>query len=253
MKKEPKSNLEWIEWGKQDPLFGVAAWPGKEKSGADPWTDEDFYKCGQKDWEIFLAHWIKQGISMESCVEIGCGAGRITQALAKTFEKVIALDVSPEMIDYAQRHIPNQNVHFTTINGSKIPLEDLSVTAVFSTHVFQHFDSPDTVVDFFKESARILKPEGSLMIHLPLCLWPRYRHIFQPLYSMIKQIGAARAAMARKLLKLGFTKPIMRETSYEAEWIFHSLSNTNLSDIRFIIIPTSPRGGLHPFVYARKV
>jgi len=36
MSKEPKSNLEWKEWGRNDPLFGVASWPGKQKGGSAP-------------------------------------------------------------------------------------------------------------------------------------------------------------------------------------------------------------------------
>jgi hypothetical protein len=30
------SNEEWLRWGKEDPLYGVAAWRGKEKGGASP-------------------------------------------------------------------------------------------------------------------------------------------------------------------------------------------------------------------------
>ena len=42
-----KSNTEWKIWGKYDPLFGVANWRGRERTGTNSWTDEDFYSLGQ--------------------------------------------------------------------------------------------------------------------------------------------------------------------------------------------------------------
>ena len=73
-RKEPESNIEWKHWGKTDPLFGVAAWPGKGKNDVTPWTNEEFYKLGETDWNIFYALWQSYGLNQESCFEIGCGA-----------------------------------------------------------------------------------------------------------------------------------------------------------------------------------
>src|SRR5215216_2564240 len=42
------------------------------------------------------------------CVEVGCGPGRMTGALAQRFERVIAVDVSPEMIARARRNVPDE-------------------------------------------------------------------------------------------------------------------------------------------------
>src|SRR5262249_2182681 len=37
-----------------------------------------------------------------TCVEVGCGSGRMTGALAERFDRVIALDVSPAMVERAR-------------------------------------------------------------------------------------------------------------------------------------------------------
>src|ERR1051325_326677 len=100
--KKVASNLEWQSWGKHDPLHGVATWPGKGKDGPAPWTDEDFYDLGRRDWDGYHSRWQQYGINYATCVEIGCGAGRITCQLVRDFQMVHALDVSSDMIAYAR-------------------------------------------------------------------------------------------------------------------------------------------------------
>lgn len=50
---ELKSNAEWKQLGKEDPLYGVAAWAGKEKNGESPWTEDEFFALGESDWGRF--------------------------------------------------------------------------------------------------------------------------------------------------------------------------------------------------------
>jgi len=140
-RRVPNSNTEWKKWGERDPLWAVASWPRKEKNGTDPWSDEDFYKNGEADWADFLNHWQRYGVDSHACLEIGCGAGRITMHLAKFFKKTCAVDVSKHMLICAQEHIRNPNADFILTDGVNLPTRDNSVTAVFSAHVFQHFDN----------------------------------------------------------------------------------------------------------------
>jgi 2-polyprenyl-3-methyl-5-hydroxy-6-metoxy-1,4-benzoquinol methylase len=99
-----RTNSEWREWGRRDPLFGVASWSKKNVGGSNPWTDEEFYAIGQSDWREFEEHWRKYGYAAGTFVEIGCGAGRITSQLSLAFERGHALDVSEDMIRYASAH-----------------------------------------------------------------------------------------------------------------------------------------------------
>jgi hypothetical protein len=93
-----KTDSEWLEWDRRDPLFGVASWSEKNVGGAAPWTDEEFYSLGASDWRDFEEHWRKYGYTAGTFLEIGCGAGRITRQLSSAFEHDHALDVSADMI-----------------------------------------------------------------------------------------------------------------------------------------------------------
>src|SRR5437764_15041344 len=88
-----KSNTEWKQWGREDPLWGVASWENKQKHAGSAWTDEEFYALGQSDWQDFIGQWDHYGVNRESCLEVGCGAGRITKQLVNSFATVYAVDV----------------------------------------------------------------------------------------------------------------------------------------------------------------
>ena len=106
-----KTNEEWKAWGKEDPLHGVASWPGRRQGENNEWTDVDFFNLGKSDWSDFSKRWSYYGYNRESCLEIGCGAGRITKWLPEQFQIVHALDVSMDMINYARRYVKGDNVN----------------------------------------------------------------------------------------------------------------------------------------------
>ena len=102
-----------------------------------------------------------------TCLEIGCGAGRITQALTTTFERVIAIDVSEEMIALA-RAAPPDNVEFHRADATTIPLPAAAVDAVLTCHVLQHLESLEYVGRYLADAHRVLRPGGAAMVQLGL-------------------------------------------------------------------------------------
>src|SRR5688500_1524383 len=100
----PASNIEWKAWAQKDPLYAVATCPERNKEGAAPWSDEEFYALGKSDWEDCRGRWELYGLERDSCAEIGCGAGRITLHMARYFSAVHALDISEDMLNYARRN-----------------------------------------------------------------------------------------------------------------------------------------------------
>jgi ubiquinone/menaquinone biosynthesis C-methylase UbiE len=253
--KTPATNTEWKKWGEKDPLYGVASWKGREKSGANPWTEEEFYALGQSDWQDFLAQWEKYGLERHTCLEIGCGAGRLTRQMADSFEQVIAVDVSEGMLSFARQHVPAGNVSFVLANGTQLPGEDRSVSAVFSTHVFQHFDSLQYASAYFREIQRILTPGGTLMIHMPVHQWPVNKHLqglFNVLMSIENRFDDADAWLRRQLIQRNLAKPIMRYRSYPLQYFYATLPQIGFADIEIKIFPVSSNQDMHPFVFARK-
>ena len=93
-------------------------------------------------------------------LEIGCGAGRMTRALAASFGEVHAVDISAEMIAAAKRNLSDLgNVFLYKNNGidlSRIP--DRSCDFAFSFIVFQHIPIPGVIETYVREVYRCLKP-----------------------------------------------------------------------------------------------
>jgi ubiquinone/menaquinone biosynthesis C-methylase UbiE len=250
--KIPTTNIEWKAWGDYDPLMDVAGWSGKSKDDANPWNDSESYKLGESDWKDFLAYWERYGVDRSSVLELGCGTGRITMQLAKYFKVVHAVDVSEGMIAYAQKYINSSTVYFHLTNGIEIPLPDNSVSAIFSCHVFQHFNSIEHATKYFKEISRVLQPKGSIMIHLPILAWPcGIGQVIPMLYRLRKAIGDVKIRINRFLLRRYNVKPMMQMISYLGEYVYNKIAGLGYTNIEIIIFPTKSNGGLHPFVFAK--
>jgi SAM-dependent methyltransferase len=129
------------------------------------WTDEEFLASGRKTFEEeILTDLINicQGSDPKSMrvLEIGCGAGRVTSALADYFGEVYAVDVSGEMVARAKETLrPWPNAHVYQNNGM-----DLGVVPAgegfdfaFSSIVFQHIPSRDVIENYVLEVSRLLR------------------------------------------------------------------------------------------------
>jgi SAM-dependent methyltransferase len=250
--KPPESNVEWTAWARKDPLYAVATGPERHKEGASPWSEAEFYDLGKADWADFRSRWEQYGFARHSCVEIGCGAGRMTRQMAADFGVVHALDISEEMIEYARRHIHTGNVQFRRSTGADLPVFDCTISAVFSCHVFQHFDSLEVARQYFLEIHRVLNDGGSFMIHLPIYRWPYESRAFKWLYDWQTQIDDWKATLNRRLIQAGIFRPLMRVLAYPVDWIFQELSRIGFEQVEIAIIPLTRNGDAHPFVFARK-
>jgi len=248
---ELKSNLEWRQWGREDPLWGVASWTNKRKDGASPWTEQEFFAVGESDWKDFWGHWRQYGVNTQSCLEIGCGVGRITRQLARCFDRVYAVDVSEEMINHARKAVESGSVEFSVIDGLHLPQSDCSVKAVFSTHVLQHLDTVGVGLSYFREFYRVLEVGGTIMIHLPLYQFPNEGGtlgvLMRSLYALFRRIDNIRSARKRHL-----GVKIMRGTPYPIRSLTLFLSDLGFKNVEFRIFPLKSNGDPHPFIFATK-
>jgi SAM-dependent methyltransferase len=129
------------------------------------WTDEAFFASGEATVDGHIRTDLEnicQGKSPKEMrvLEIGCGAGRITRALAKLFGEVHAVDISGEMIARAREALRNcPNAHVYQNNGldlTPIPAEPFDFA--FSLYVFQHIPSYPIIESYIAEVGRLLRP-----------------------------------------------------------------------------------------------
>jgi SAM-dependent methyltransferase len=249
-----KSNIEWEKWGEHDPLYAVSTWQGKERGSPNAWTDAEFYELGRSDWADFLRHWQHYGLKAGNCLEIGCGAGRLTRQIVESFHHVTGLDISQHQLDYARGHISASNVTLMISDGTRLPVADRSCDAVFSAHVFQHFESHNDAFSVFREIHRALTNGGTLMIHLPLYDLPvtKAAVLFAPIISLEKRLLDLKAAIRRRQLRKGRWKPVMRYLLYHRRQLLDELQKIGFSDIEFCMFAVQSNHDYHEFVFATK-
>ena len=129
------------------------------------WTDEEFFQSGERtvaeeiSTDMINICQGKDPADMK-VLEIGCGVGRVTRALARKFGEVHAVDVSGEMIAQARKSLANEPNALVYLNNGM----DLSVIPggqfdfAFSTIVFQHIPSREVIYNYVREVARLLRP-----------------------------------------------------------------------------------------------
>lgn len=134
-------------------------------TGKTQWTDEDFFASGDEAIaENILTDMenVCQGKEPRDMrvLEIGCGAGRVTRALAKVFGEVHAVDISEVMIRCAQTALRDlSNAHVYQNNGfdlSVVPI--LEFDFAYSSFVFQHIPSYEIIENYVREVYRLLRP-----------------------------------------------------------------------------------------------
>jgi SAM-dependent methyltransferase len=98
----------------------------------------------------------------ERVVDIGCGVGRMTRALAERAERVVGIDVSSEMLALAREHnAALANAEWMHGDGTSLaPIADASVDGCFSHVVFQHIPDPEITLGYVHEMGRVLRPGG---------------------------------------------------------------------------------------------
>jgi SAM-dependent methyltransferase len=135
------------------------------QTACNDWTDEAFFASGEQTVkEEILTDMINicQGSdpAQMRVLEIGCGAGRVTRALAGLFGEVHAVDISGEMVARARAACAQRpNAHIYQNNGmdlSVIPVGDFDFA--FSSIVFQHIPSREVIESYVREVNRLLKP-----------------------------------------------------------------------------------------------
>lgn len=156
---------EWELNAKIDPYWAILTDP--EKIGAK-WNPRDFFATGLHEISTLIAYMKALDLAIDyqgTCVDFGCGLGRVSQALSKYFGKVIGIDISQNML--TQARLLSKDVEFICNQTSNLQsLPDASVDFIYSNIVLQHMNWT-LQKSYIEEFGRILKKGGWAVFQIP--------------------------------------------------------------------------------------
>ncbi len=134
--------------------------------------------------------------------DLGAGDGSFSLLLAQNAAKVIAVDSSAKMIEFARdqaRRHHLKNIDYRLGDMEELPIDDESVDLVFFSQSLHHALHPQQAI---AEAARILRPGGRIAI-LDLA-----KHRFEEAREMYADewLGFSEAELESMLQRAGFAK-----------------------------------------------
>lgn len=115
-------------------------------------------------WQAMAAA-MAAGFAGQTVADIGCGEGDLTLLLARFAKRVVAVDLSAQMLRVVQERSEEAGVARRVTVGKgdleKLPLDSDSMDAAFVSQVLHHAARPEKAL---AETARILKPGGRLIL-----------------------------------------------------------------------------------------
>jgi SAM-dependent methyltransferase len=156
---------DWEALGTDDPLWAVLATPDRRHGRWDP---EAFLATGRDEVAAVFTHLGDLGLAPTEgrALDFGCGAGRLTIALADRVDSAVGVDISEPMLAKA-RELDTAN-RCTFVRNDRPDLarfDDASFDIVMSSLVLQHLPA-SLARGYLAELVRVLRPGGALIVQL---------------------------------------------------------------------------------------
>jgi SAM-dependent methyltransferase len=237
--KPSPSNVEW-----------------KAYAALDYGASHDLPK-GIAEWEMLRDHVLRQYRldRTDAALEVGCGGGRLTNAVAQDFAVVHACDIAKERLDQVKQ-VPNAaKIETHLLTTPVFPLESATVDLCFSTHVFQHIENIEWVNRYFEDAYRVLRPGGAICIHIPVVGAHGFTGRLRETLRLRAKAAAKTVALPveRKLIHAGVRNGLPWRLDYYRIFNFADvlpqLERLGFADVQLRILPWD---GGHSYVFARK-
>jgi trans-aconitate 2-methyltransferase len=189
----------------------------------DPWKGEEYAKNSesQKSSAEDFMHGV-QFKGNESILDVGCGDGKITAAMARAVPQgsVIGVDISPSMIEMAKNAFPAcSNLSFQIEDAAKVNF-DKKFDVITSFTVMQWVLEQTQALQCFEKA---LKPGGKLWIQMPTGL-------------PIAMQQALEKTLSSEKWKSYFTKFSAPWRFYQADEYRTLLTNVHLNPTRLDVV-----------------
>jgi ubiquinone/menaquinone biosynthesis C-methylase UbiE len=149
---------DWDERARKDAFYYIASW-------RKDWDLAGFLQSGDEDYErlvLPVLERFKFSADGKTMLELGCGAGRMTQSFSTHFGRVFAFDVSSQMLERAREFLHGRE-NIVWVHGNGVDLGSMaseSVDFVFSYLVLQHLPDEKLVRAYIREMLRVLRESG---------------------------------------------------------------------------------------------
>ena len=186
---------DWRMIGEREPYFGVLSAPEFRTGNIDEKTIEAFYASGRADIARLIA-WCAEdlGAAPEGgrAVDIGCGVGRLSLAMAARAGKVVGYDPSEPMLALARTRAASEGA-VNAVFVDRLPAGPFDW--INSYIVFQHI-APAGGLALLETFLALAAPGAFLTVHFTL--W-REAHLAPP----TNPVSIAATFLARTLARLG--------------------------------------------------
>ncbi len=152
----------WDALAQADPLWAALEDPALKDGG---WRPAEFLASGEREIDTVLS---RCAVTFKSAaLDFGCGAGRLTQALAKRFDEAHGVDISEAMLRTARELVSSHNV---TLHLNQAPNLELFPNDrfgfVYSSIVLQHMRR-DYQTAYIREFLRVTRTGGLVVFQIP--------------------------------------------------------------------------------------
>ncbi len=183
---------DWQDLGRVDPLWAVLSRPEYHLRHGEALSS--FFASGEAEVEhvLFLASRLGLPAGQRRCLDVGCGAGRVTRALARRFDECVGIDISESMVKLAREL--NRDVHncsFVESEGEDLgSFESKSFDLVNASIVLQHLPDAQAIRRYIAEFMRVLTPQGVAIFQVPAAI--PILHRLQPrarVFHLLRAVG----------------------------------------------------------------
>src|ERR1051325_3955231 len=123
-------------------------------------------KCRWARRVKMLSNHLKPGMTV---LELGCGAGYFTQELVRSGADIVAIDVSPELLEIARSNCSAPNVRYQLENAYELSYDDAVFDSVVGSSVLHHLEIENALRGMY----RVLKRAGTICFTEPNMLNPQ--------------------------------------------------------------------------------